>query len=537
MNASYRLARIAVAAHIMLLIASVAAWAQGDSTRKGTPVDLELDAQPIAAPTNSVGRSMHGTYKAAGSGAAMQYRAGTLGATIGGAQDIGYARKLIQSGKVPQFIDFSPEGLYSEHDIPTPSSECNDKLCLSLGYGYAPTADNSSNALFVHLGMTSNIKPEEFRRATLQLTVVIDKSGSMEGESMNAVKHALRQLVARLGPDDELMLVQFNDEAELLLPATRVSDRAAIGKAIDMLTADGGTDIESGLALGFKGLAALPAREGTAKRLMLFTDAMPNVGRTDSGSFRQLTERYAAQGIGFTAFGVGTDFGQQLIYHITQLRGCNFFYLESPEKIAKVFDTEFDYLVTPLVYDLDVRIATPEGLKLTAVYGLPTWKPGDRDAVLHIPTVFLSSNRGAIVLRYERDGDGPLALGVGDEIATGTLTFTGTDGAQHREQTVLRHSGAGRLEPGTQFYTHDGMRMAVALTNIYFGLRDGCRLLSEGKQKEAIEAIGRGRGIAMLENIALGDNGLADEIKLLEKLQENIEKGVAVRQPPGSVPN
>ncbi len=538
MNA-YRLAYGRVAAALVcgaaILLAATPAWAQGerpiDTTRKDMNTGIQMEAAPLSAPklrTNVGGGVGH-------------FSSPTLGATVGGAQDIGYARKLIEMGRIPQFLDFSPEGLYSEHDIPTPSSTCDDKLCLSLGYGYAPTADNNSSAMFVHLGMSSNIRPQDFRRMPQQLALVIDKSGSMEGASMDAVKKALHALVARLGPDDEILLVQFNDDAQMVLTPVHPGDHAgrdqAIAAAIDALQADGGTDIESGLKLGFEKLAALPTVNGVSKRLMLFTDAMPNVGRTDSTSFRMLAERYAHQGIGLTAFGVGIDFGQELTYHISQLRGGNFFYLESPQKIATVFDNEFDYLVTPLAYDLDVTIATPAGLKLTAVYGLPTWKPGSHDANLHIPTVFLSSNRGAIVLRYEKDGSGALTVDAGDQIASGTIGFTDVDGSRHGSETVLRHTGTERLEPGTQYYTHDGMRVAVALTNVFFGLNEGCRLVAEGKREQALDVISRARGIAKLENAMLSSSGLATEIALLDKLQDNIEKGNGVRQPAhGEIP-
>ncbi|HVZ40533.1 MAG TPA: VWA domain-containing protein [Candidatus Kapabacteria bacterium] len=522
----------------VLLLAAVAgiAPAQGtqpiDTTRKSLKATMEVDAAAPVSTSTTLGAGGTAVQARASYGHMYSVQStGTLGAKVGGAQDIGYARQLINSGQIPRFIDFSAEGLYSEHDIPTPSGDCNEKLCLSLGYGYAPTADNRSNAIFLQLGMNSNIKPGEFKRTPLQLAVVIDRSGSMQGASMNSVKTALHSLARKLGPDDEIMLVQFDDQAQVVLPATRVSDLPKVIAAIDGIRIGGGTDIEAGLALGFRELAALPARPGVSRRVMLFTDARPNVGRTDSGSFCTLTRQYADQGIGISAFGVGQDFGQELVYHITQLRGGNFFFLESPEKIARVFDAEFDYLVTPLVYDLDVKVRTPNGLKLTAVYGLPTWKPGSRDAELHVPTVFLSSNHGAIVLRYEKDGDGPLVLDRGDRVAEGTLSFTGVDGTKYSEDRDVRYQGAERLEPGTQFYSHDGMRMAVALTNIYFALRDGCTLLAEGKRKESVDAISRGRGIAMLENLMLMDKGLSDEIALLDKLQENIEKGTDVRTP------
>ncbi len=510
---------------LLVLLMPVVASAQGehggDTNRRAFEGSFDFDNALDPVGSARVEGLGNGASAPMGSGYG-KVSAGTLGATVGGAQDIGYARGVIGRGSVPASINFSPEGLYSEHDIPTPEGDCDQRLCLSLGYGYSPTLDNNSNALLVQLGMSSNIKAEGFHRLPLRLAVVVDRSGSMNGGSMTAVKEALHRLAARLNGEDQLILVQFDDRASIVLSATRCSDVDAINRAIDSIRIGGGTNIESGLLLGYEALAALPNETGTMKRLMLFTDARPNSGRTDQVSFRDLTERYAKDGIGLTAFGVGVNFGQELIYHISQLRGCNFFFLESREKIAQVFDKEFDYMVTPLVYDLDVRIATPDGLKLTGVYGLPGWTPGDRDAVLHIPTIFLSSNRGAIVLRYERDGDGVLAFNNGDLLATGTLSYTNIDYTEHRQQTELRYTGTDRITPGTQFYTHNGMRLAAALTNVYFALRDGCTLYNQGKPQDAIATVQRGRALVLLENLTLQDEGLTREIKLLETLVSNM---------------
>ncbi len=529
------------AARLLVLLLGLVAGVDTLSAQNGgdtANVDTAKRLPPPPPPPQSQELYFQGGRANAGYGAmplSAAPSAGALGATVGGAQDIGYARQLIESGRIPNFIDFSPEGLYSEHDIPTPTADCDGKLCLSLGYGFAPAADTKQPALFLHLGMTSGIKPEDFRRPNLQLALVIDRSGSMKGASMKAVQQALRSLVEKLGPDDVISLISFNNEAELLLKPTEVKNRKAILAAIDSLEADGGTNIEAGLTVGFDQLAGLEQKKGYQKRLMLFTDARPNVGRTDSGSFRTITERYAKEEIGLTAFGVGLNFGQELIYHISQLRGGNFFFLETPEKIANVFEKEFDYLVTPVVYDLRVNIKTPEGMKLTAVYGLPTWKPGDRDAELHVPTVFFSSNRGAIVLRYERDDDAPLSLGQGDLLADGSLSYIDIDGTSRTSRTTLRHEAKTALKPGVQFYTHEGMRIAVALTNVYFGLREGCTLFSEGKKEEALDAIARAQALVDLENMTLFDAGLEKETALLERLAQNIE-GASTLEPKEGLP-
>lgn len=446
---------------------------------------------------------------------------GPLGATVGGAQDIGWARQIIKGGGVPEASAIVAEGLYSEHDIATLPGSCKGKLCLSLGYGYATAVDDGKPALFVQLGMTSTIKPDEFKRSKLQLALVIDKSGSMSGGSMEAVKAALYSLVGKLTPDDEVSLTAFNTEADLFLPMTRVGDGSVLWHAIDRLHADGGTNIEKGLSLGYDQLAKAPQRDGFSKRVMLFTDAMPNHGSTDKESFRGMTARYAAEGIGLTAFGVGVDFGQELTYHITQLRGGNFFFLESADKIRKVFDKEFDYLVTPIAYDLKLKLPTPPGLRLRMVYGLPTWRPGDRDAILDIPTVFLSSNRGAIILRYERDDSASLQLDQGMVLANGTLDYLDPADGLEAQRAELRHAGA-RLMSGDRFYTHDGARKAVTLTNIYLGLHDGCTYFHASDKARALAIIDAARAAAELENAVLNDAGITTEIALLAKLAENI---------------
>jgi len=454
---------------------------------------------------------------------------------LGGAQDISYSRQTINSGTVPNVPDFSLEGLFREQDIQPPAGQCDARVCLSLGYGFAPIAEDTSGALLVHVGVDSGIEPEGFKRGNLQLAVVVDKSGSMEGASMNSMKIALRSLMNRLTPEDELTLVEFNQRARLLLPPTRIADKTAILRAIEMLDADGGTNIEAGLTMGFKELAALPSRENTSKRLMLFTDAMPNIGGTDSGSFRSLTQRYAREGIGLTVFGVGVNFGHELVYHISQLRGGSSYFLDSPEKIAQVFEKEFDYLVTPLAYDLNVKIRTPPGLRLAQVYGLPTWKPGSADADLEIPTVFLSTNRSAILLRYEKANVGPLALAPNDLITTGSVQYLNPDGSLYSREMELRNTTGRTLTSDRPFYTHDGLRLAVALMDVYFGLRDGCRLYHEGKKAEALYAIERAKSLAANENTVLANTHVSEKIKLLEKLETNISpssaSGVAASAP------
>ncbi len=450
---------------------------------------------------------------------------GPLGATAGGAQDIGHARNIIEAGGIPDPGFVVAEGLLSEHDIATPEDDCSDPLCLSFGYARAEGIDDNESDLFVHVGMTTGLTADNFARPDLDLVLVLDKSGSMSGESIKALRDGLTRLVAKLGPNDEVMVITFNSSFSTPLPFGRMDGRGkrALLDVINKLEADGGTNIESAIAHGFAAVDARPDVGGRSKRLMLFTDARPNVGVTGQDRFRDLTARYAEKEIGLSVFGVGIDFGQDLVYHISRLRGGNFFFLQNAERIRNVFDEEFDLLVTPIVHDLKITIPTPPGARLKAIYGLPDQDSGANETVLEIPTVFFSKNRGAIILRYERVNDGEYAIEQGEDVVDGTIRYTfARDNRSVDRSTKATHTAA---SPGTneRYFSHGGTRLGVALTNVYLGLYGACLLHSEGESAAAIVLLNRAITYALEENVVMMNAGLDKEIELMRMLRGNIE--------------
>ena len=192
---------------------------------------------------------------------------------------------------------------------------------------------------------------------------------------------------------------------------------------------------------------------------MLFTDARPNVGATGADSFREITSKYADRGIGLTAFGVGINFGQELLYHISRLRGGNFFFLRNEERIRAVFNEEFDLLVTPIVYDLKVTIPNPPGATIKEIYGLPDQRPGATEVTLDIPTVFFSNNRGAIILRYSYES-GDYAIESGGTVAGGTISYTKVDlTSVDREKSVVHDAASVRTDE--HYYSGEGTQLGV----------------------------------------------------------------------------
>lgn len=328
-----------------------------------------------------------------------------LGATPGGAQDIAFFRDRVAAGEVPHPNTFTPEGLFSEHDLPLAArSKCAQTLCAIGEATAAGLLVQPEVRYLAQLGFSSGLDAKTFKRDPVHLVAVIDKSGSMSGQPLDLVKESLLKIITQLGPDDELSIVLYGDRSHVYLQPTPVRDRAALAGQIRGISSAGSTNMEEGLAVGFQ--LARSHRFKGATRVMLFTDERPNTGRTDAQSFMGMARDASRSGVGMTTVGVGVQFGAELATAISSVRGGNLFFFPDATRMQKVFEEDFDTMVTELAYDLKLEVRPAKGLKIAGVYGIPgkalKWLDGGAIA-LSVETIFLSRKKGAIYIALTSD--------------------------------------------------------------------------------------------------------------------------------------
>ncbi|MCY0985648.1 VWA domain-containing protein [Nannocystis sp. ILAH1] len=327
-----------------------------------------------------------------------------MGATPGGAQDIQYFRDRAKAGEIPHPNTFTPEGLFSEHDLPLAAGRACDQLLCTVGEatGAALLAQPEVQYL-AQLGFSSGLDPKTFKRAPLNLVAVIDKSGSMSGQPLDLVRESLYRVLDQLGPDDQLSIVLYGDRAHVHMSPTAAKDKRAIAARIAGIESAGSTAMEEGLQVGYD----LARRSGHGfkgtTRVMLFTDERPNVGATDKQSFMGMARDGSRGGIGLTTIGVGVQFGAELATAISSVRGGNLFFFPDAARMTKVFREDFDTMVTELAHDLKLEVKPAAGLKIAGVYGIPgkaiEWAPGGAIR-LSVETIFLSRKKGAIFVGF-----------------------------------------------------------------------------------------------------------------------------------------
>ena len=168
----------------------------------------------------------------------------------------------------------------------------------------------------------------------LNLGLVLDKSGSMQGKKIQNLREAAKLVVDRLGPKDLISIVAFSDRKYLIAASQPVSDKEGLKREIDRIRDGGGTAISGGMA---QGLTELEKRHGTDRisRMLLLTD-----GQTfgDEKQCKKLAEKAGSEGIVVNALGLGDDWNEDLLDDIAQTSGGVVDFIDSPDKIITFFD-------------------------------------------------------------------------------------------------------------------------------------------------------------------------------------------------------
>jgi Ca-activated chloride channel homolog len=204
------------------------------------------------------------------------------------------------------------------------------------------------------------------RVAPLNLTLVLDRSTSMRGVRLDKVKIAAQQIIEQLSTDDILSVISFSDRAEVLIPAGRVADKAALRSVVSIMRADGGTEILHGLQAG----VAQCRKYGTPRmvnHVILLTD-----GRTfgDEERCLDLARQVAREGIGVSAMGIGEEWNDTFLDSLAGTTGGTSAYINTPAAVVRFLNEKVRSLGDSFVERLHLSITPDADIQLESVFKL-----------------------------------------------------------------------------------------------------------------------------------------------------------------------
>ncbi|MBN3951784.1 MAG: VWA domain-containing protein [Nostoc sp. NMS7] len=209
----------------------------------------------------------------------------------------------------------------------------------------------------------------ESPRRHLNLSLVIDRSGSMAGAPLHHALKAAEAVVDQLEPDDILSVVVYDDEVDSVVPPQAVTNKAALKNSIHKVRAGGITNLSGGW---LKGCEHVKTRLDPQKinRVLLLTDGHANMGIQDPKILTATSGQKAEEGIITTTLGFAQGFNEDLLIGMARAATGNFYFIQSIDEATEVFSIELDSLRAVVGQNLKVTLELADGVSLVDTLSL-----------------------------------------------------------------------------------------------------------------------------------------------------------------------
>lgn len=282
---------------------------------------------------------------------------------------------------------------------------------------------NSSGTVRVEVRMDTLNDTAHALRSQSDIVVVVDTSGSMEGQKLQFAKQALYELFERLGDNDRFALIEYSTDAQTLIPLQFATSYAkdSFRRIAANLVATGSTNMSAGIDRGASMLTYDAVSGSRVGRMVLLSDGLANAGDSSESGLSERARRLSIQGFALTTMGIGQDFDEHVMTSLATSGTGAFYYLaqlsylpefleaelaSSRETYARAAELHFSaaagiQLVDAMGLDIEYRGAT-QVLRLGNLY---TGRNRSVWLTLRVPTYRLGTlELGGIEVSYEREG-------------------------------------------------------------------------------------------------------------------------------------
>lgn len=266
------------------------------------------------------------------------------------------------------------------------------------------------------INFQSDESQESSNRRSINLSLVLDRSGSMSGRPLrNAIK-AAEQLVEYLKPEDYLSVVVYDDVAETILPPQLATDKDTIKATISKIRARGITNLSGGWLMGCDRVQSQQTSQ-QLNRVLLLTDGLANCGITDPQVLVATAKEKAEAGIMTTTLGFGNNFNEDLLIDMAEGGGGNFYFIQSADDAANVFSIEMESLTSIVGQNLTVNLETINQIQVEEVLNKYPSQKLDQGVEVFLGDVYQVESK-PLVLQFTIP-----AIATEGEIDLGTISY------------------------------------------------------------------------------------------------------------------
>ena len=283
---------------------------------------------------------------------------------------------------------------------------------------------------------------EARERAPLSMAIVLDTSGSMEGDKIDQAKDSVIRLIRDMRDDDEVAFIRYSDDASVVQQLARVGTmRDSLVREIRGIQAGGGTSIPSGLNAALAQLGG--AWHSRVRHIVLASDGLDST-RAEA---QRLAVNGFQQGITVSSMGIGLDFDESYMSGLARAGHGNFAFVKDGAALAGFLKRELVETASTTIENATVQMRLPESVRFVRATGADATQASDGTLTLRVGSMFSGDERRIIVeldtqipagdargigglVQWTRVGAGGAEAGLGNLILAATTDLGQANGSR-----------------------------------------------------------------------------------------------------------
>lgn len=294
----------------------------------------------------------------------------------------------------------TPSIVYTQGDIAKPLT----KFTLESDNNYwLKDAPSQTINLVSYFKAITNVNSDH-KRYPLNISVVIDRSGSMEGDKLDKTKEAVIHLIKQLKGEDVISIISYGTEVEVVVEPQKVENLNELVKKVNKLESTGSTFLSGGMEKAYELVNKVKDTlqdSSFIHRVILLSDGLANVGIIDPQALARIAAgNLENDNISLSTIGVGGDYNEKLMTALAIQGTGNYYFVENASDIPDIFKQELDGVQSLVSKQTTLKLTFPENaVKLRQVHHY-NYKLEKNTVTIELNDVF-SANEKAFLLEFE----------------------------------------------------------------------------------------------------------------------------------------
>jgi len=407
-------------------------------------------------------------------------------------------------------------GVFARQAVASPGADLTLRVAPDRDLIY----NRGPREVVVQIEIDAPKRPERGHRSPINLAVVLDRSGSMQGPKIEKARQAAGVAIDHLGDDDYFSLVTFDNDTDVLIAPERVGGerhREDMKARIDRIRPGGGTAIHAGVTLGAKQVRRYLEKE-LVNRVILLSDGIANVGPSRTSDLSALGRELRRDGLSVTTVGLGDDYNEDLMTALAEASNANYYYVRDAEKLPGIFAEELGAARSLVARGVTLRIRVPEGVRLKEIIGQPEIECRGRSADITLPEYFGGDKR-RFLARCIVEEKSSAAL----EIAAVDLKYEPAGGGTAGPQQQAANVNFTDEEKKSDASLRMEVVREVSIAENRLAKEQAVKFADEGKKRDAADVLRSQAARNSAAPAAAQLPGLALENRKLEEAAQEVE--------------